>query len=263
MLKRHSRNPQPEAYSGTQAVRRAVAVLKAFTDARPEQSLAELATRAGLHKTTAFRLLTALASEGLVARVTGSETYRLGPEAIALGGRALRANDVREVARETLVALAERAGETATIESLVEGDTLILDEVHRRDSPRAAPSVGTRWPAHATSTGKVLLAGLPETALRERLALPLARPARRTIRTIALLRRELARVRDAGYAVAVDELEDGFTAIAVPVRNHDGDVVAALSVGGPGARLTADRRAALLPPLRQAAAGISRRLGHS
>jgi len=135
--------------------------------------------------------------------------------------------------------------------------------VHRRGTPRAIPSVGTRWPAHATSTGKVLLAGLAERALRDHVTVPLTRPARRTIRTIAALRRELHQVGRQGYAVAVDELEDGFSAIAVPVRNHDGEVVAALSVGGAGARLSPDRLAALRPALLQAAAQVSHDLGNS
>jgi DNA-binding IclR family transcriptional regulator len=250
------------SYSGTQAVRRALALLRAFSDQAPEQGLADLAAAAGLHKTTAFRLLSALAADGLVMRTADGQRYRLGPEAIALGGRALRANDVRSVARSALVALAASAGETATVELLAGGDVLILDEAHQRESPRAAPSVGTRWPAHATSTGKVLLAGLPDAEVRNHVTAPLSRPARRTIRTMAALRRELARVRAAGYASAVDELEDGFSAIAVPIRSHDGAVVAALSVGGPGARLTAARIAELLPGLRQAAAQISRGLGH-
>jgi len=120
-------NAAQAPYSGTQAVRRAIALLKAFSDGAPERGLADLAAAARLHKTTAFRLLSALASEGLVVRVPGSQTYRLGPEAIALGGRALRANDLRSVARPALAALAARSGETATLETLVEGDVLIVD----------------------------------------------------------------------------------------------------------------------------------------
>ena len=250
-------------YSGTQAVRRAIALLKAFSDRAPERGLAELAAAAGLHKTTAFRLLSALASEGLVVRVPGSQAYRLGPEAIALGGRALRANDLRSVARPALAALAARTGETATLEVLHSGDVLIVDEVHRPGTPRPIPSVGTRWPAHATSTGKVLLAALPEPALRDQVTLPLARPASRTIRTLAALRRELRQVAAQGFAVAVDELEDGFSAVAVPIRNHDGEVAAALSIGGAGARLSPGRLASLRPLLQEAAMQVSRDLGNS
>ena len=250
------------AYSVTQAVQRAVTLLKLFSDARPEWSLPDLARAAGLHKTTAFRLLTALASEGLVARAPGTQGYRLGPGAITLGARALRASDLRTVGRPALEELAERSGETATLETRVAGEVLIIDEVHRHGSLQALPSVGTRWPAHATSTGKVLLAELAESERAKLLRAPLARRTRRTIATLAALRNELRRVRAQGYATAVGELEDGYSAIGVAVRDHDERVVAAVSVGGPSARLPVTRLMALLPILREAAGEISRRLGH-
>lgn len=254
---------RPAPYSGTQAVQRAVALLKLFSDARPEWPLPDLARAAGLHKTTAFRLLSALTSEGLVARTPGSQGYRLGPEAITLGARALRANDLRTVGRPALEALAERSGETATLETRVEDQVLILDEVHRHESLRAIPSVGTRWPVHATSTGKVLVAELSEADRTAILRSPLARPTRRTIATQAGLRRELRRVRVQGYATAIGELEDGYSAVGVAIRDHDGRVVAALSVGGPSARLPLTRLTGMVPILRQSAGQISRRLGHS
>jgi DNA-binding IclR family transcriptional regulator len=145
-----------EPYSGTQAVQRAVALLKVFSDAKPEWGLTELARAAGLNKTTVYRLLTALASEGLVARNPATEAYRLGPEAIAIGARALRSSDLRVVSHEYIEDLARRSDETATAEILVHGEVLIVDEVHSRSWLHASPSVGTRWPAHATSTGRVL-----------------------------------------------------------------------------------------------------------
>ncbi|MGQ0603238.1 MAG: helix-turn-helix domain-containing protein, partial [Anaerolineales bacterium] len=81
-------------YPGAQAVSRAVAVLKAFTDSQPKMTLADITRATRLNKATAYRLLAALEKEGLITREGGSEAYRLGPEAIALGGRALRANDL-------------------------------------------------------------------------------------------------------------------------------------------------------------------------
>ena len=253
--------PTAPPYSGTQAVRRAIALLKRFDDARPAWSLADLAQASGLNKTTAFRILSALAGEGLVARDEETQLYRLGPEAIAIGARALRSNDLRSVSRPVLEELAARSGETATVETLLEGDVLILDEAHRRESPRASPSVGTRWPAHATSTGKVLLAALDDATRARHLRAPLARPARRTITTLTAMKRELVRVRTQGYATAVGELEDGYSAIGVGIRDHDGRVVAAVSLGGPTARLPLERLKGMLPMLQDAAERISRQLG--
>lgn len=249
-------------YSGTQAVQRAVSLLKLFSDARPEWGLTEMAKAAGLNKTTVYRLLTALASEGLVARSSTGEAYRLGPEAIALGARALRSNDLRTVSREFLADLARQSDETATVEVLVESDVLIVDEAHSRKWLHASPSVGTRWPAHATSTGKVLLAYLPDAQRKALLRVPLAQPARRTITTLTDLRDELVKVRAHGYATAIGELEDGYSAVATPVRNHEGAVVAAVSLGGPSVRLPQDRLRALLPMLLEATTGISQQLGY-
>src|SRR5262249_22134948 len=152
----------PRAYPGTQAVLRAVALLKAFSAERPAWSVGELARAVGLNKTTAYRLLSALESEGLLERAPGGAGYRLGPELLALGTPALGVGDLRAASRAELQALAAETRETATIEVLVGGDTLILDEAVGGHVIGALPSVGTRWPAHATSTGKVLLAHLPE-----------------------------------------------------------------------------------------------------
>ncbi|HEV8122832.1 MAG TPA: IclR family transcriptional regulator [Gemmatimonadales bacterium] len=262
-LNPHFKMTQVEAYSGTQAVRRAVALLKVFSDAKPEWGLTELARAAGLNKTTVYRLLTALASEGLVARNPATEAYRLGPEAIALGARALRSSDLRVVSHEYIDDLARRSDETATIEILVHGEVLIVDEVHSRSWLHASPSVGTRWPAHATSTGKVLLAALPESERKLVLKMPLVAVTRRTTTSMTSLRTDLAKVRSQGYAMAIGELEDGYSAMAAPVSDHEGRVVAAASVGGPSARLPMDRLRELLPVLLETTTRISKRLGYT
>ena len=250
-----------EPYSGTQAVQRAVSLLKMFSDTRPEWGLTELSRAAGLNKTTVYRLLTALASEGLVARSPITEAYRLGPEAIALGARALRSNDLRTVSRGYLEDLARRSEETASLEVLVDAEVLIVDEVHGRKWLHGSPSVGTRWPAHATSTGKVMLAYLPEADRKAILRAPLAQPARKTIPTLGALRGELARVRTQGYAIAVAELEDSYSAVGAPVRDHEGRVIAAVSVGGLSSRLPVEKLKQLIPVLLEAADGISKQLG--
>ncbi len=244
-------------YPGAQAVARAIAVLKAFTDSTPQLTLANITRATRLNRATAYRLVSALEKEGLVARDKESEAYRLGPEAIALGARALRANDLRSVCHPELEALAQASGETATLEVLADGEVWILDEVLGHHLVGSAPSIGTRWPAHATSTGKVLLAYRPEAALPR----TLSQLTGKTITRPGALRRELARIRTQGCATAVEELELDFTAVAAPVRNHEGSALAAISVGGPSARLTSDRMGAITAMVREAADRISHRLG--
>ena len=250
-----------QPYPGTQTVRRAVALLKAFSDDRPEWGLSDLARTVGLNKTTTYRLLMALENEGMVTRSPQSEAYCLGPAAITLGGRALRANGLRAAAHGELVALAQATNETATLEVLADNQVLILDEVFGSHVLGNTQSVGTRWPAHATSTGKVLLAHLP-TAQRDAIlatGLPALTPHTRT--TADGLRAELDHVRQAGHATAVEELEAGFVAVGAPVRNVTREVVAAISVGGPSVRLPAARLPAIVAQVQAAAERISRRLG--
>jgi DNA-binding IclR family transcriptional regulator len=251
-----------EPYPGTQAVRRAIALLKAFTDEQPQLGLAELARTVGLNKTTTYRLLTALESEGLIARNPASDTYRLGPEVIALGGRALRANDLRSISHSELEALARATGETATLEILSGLDVLVLDEVLGAHLVGVTQSIGARWPAHATSTGKALLAFLSEAEFEAALQRPLAQLTAQTITVPEALRQELVHIRERGYATAIEELEVGFSAIAAPVCNHDGQVIAALSLNGPSPRLTPERLAEVAPLVMAAAVRVSSRLGY-
>jgi DNA-binding IclR family transcriptional regulator len=246
---------------GTQAVRRAVSLLKAFSAEQPQRSLADLARGLRLNKTTAFRLLQALEAEGLVARTREGDAYRLGPELLTLAGRAQAAHELRAAARGELQALARTTRETATLEVLVGREALVLDEEMGGYMIGARPSVGARWPAHASSTGKVLLAHLPDERRGEarRAGWPSLTP--RTL-TGAALGRALARVRTQGFATAVEELEPGYVAVAAPVRDASGDVVAALSVGGPKARMDKGRLAACTRQVAAAARRVSARLGH-
>src|SRR5262245_25953420 len=250
-----------QAYPGTQAVRRAVSLLKAFSPERPERGLAELSRAVRLNKTTAYRLLSALESEGLVERAAGGEAYRLGPELLAMGSRAHGAGELRAAARPELLGLAQETRETATLEVRLGRDTLILDEALGSYVVGSTPSIGTRWPAHATSTGKVLLAHLPEAELGEWLAGPLPALTPRTLSDAAALGRELQRARERGSAASLEELEAGFVAVGAPVRSATGEVVAALSVGGPRGRLSPERMAALTRAAVARAGALSRRLG--
>jgi DNA-binding IclR family transcriptional regulator len=255
--------PQSQPYPGTQAVQRALSLLKAFSDEQPDMSLDDLARQAQLNKTTAFRLLTALESEGLVARTPNAETYRLGPEIVVLGARALRANDLRSAGRDELERLAQATRETVTLEVLLEGDVLILDEVLSSYLLGATQSLGTRWPAYATSTGKALLAFLPASGLEEHLSLPLQPFTPHTITDLDRLKEELACIRREGYAVARAELEEDYVAVGAPIFNYDSRVVAAISAAGPANRLTPERVAGLIPLVCRSAEKISKRLGYS
>jgi DNA-binding IclR family transcriptional regulator len=255
-MKQRSKTPGPP---GTQAVIRAIAILKAMAQSDHGFGITELAVALDLNKAAVFRLLGALEGEGMVARDNTSGAYRLGTELITLGASALGSTDLSAAARDELVELVQQTGETATLEVLVGNEVLIIGEVQGRFLLGSTPELGMRWPAHATSTGKVLLALIQPPP-------PIGQLTKRTPKTVVSrrdLERDLEHVRQHGYASASDELEVGFTALAAPVRNHFGNVVAALSINGPSARLRPQVLRGMVAPVRSAADRISRRLGAS
>ena len=239
-----------------------MSLLKAFDDERCEWGLAELAREVGLNKTTTFRLLTALESEGMIARRPSAETYVLGPEIVVLGGRALRGNDLRTLAKPELEQMAAASGETATLEIISgENHVLIIDEVIGNHLVGSSQSLGTRWPMVATSTGIAMLAYLPAERVEAILALPLVALTPKTVTDTAVLRQELAKTRQRGYAFLREWLEEGLIVVGAPLFNHDGQVVAAISLGAPAIRFPAEREAEMGKLVKQTAAFISAKLG--
>ena len=252
-----------QPYSGTQAVMRAISLLKAFTDTRPEWGLAELADAVGLNKTTAYRLLTALESEELLERRPETDAYRLGLGIITLGGCALRGNDLRTLCQPELKTLAAAAQETAALELLTGAEALILDEVTGDRVMSGGQAIGTRWPAYATSTGKAMLAHLPLAEVTA--VLPASWPplTPHTITHRDALLADLALTRARGYALADEELEIGLVAVGAPLLDFDGRVVAAISLAGPKTRLPDGRIAEIGLLVAAAARRISIHLGYA
>ena len=236
---------------GAQAALRALRLLKLFTREKPELKLAEVSALTGLNKTTTHRLLQALHSESMLDRNPNGGAYRLGPALMALGVQALSSNDLRLRARPLLKQMAKETGETATLEVPIDDTMLILDEVTGSHFVGASGNVGTRWPIHATSTGKVLIAFDEQGSAR--LAESFEALTSKTITERSRLEIQLGEIRRRGFAETVDELEDGFSGVAAVIRGGLGQVLGALSICGPTQRLSADRRARLGITLRNAA----------
>lgn len=251
-----------QPYPGTQSVLRAMSLLKAFDDERREWGLADLAQEVGLNKTTTFRLLTALESEGMVARRPFAETYILGPEIVVLGGRALRSNDLRSLAKPELEKMAAASGETATLEIISDEDSvLIIDEVIGNHLVGSSQSLGTRWPMVATSTGIAMLAHLPEARVEAILAKPLVALTAKSVTDTAVLRQELAQTRQRGYSFLQEWLEEGLVVVGAPLFNHDGQVIAAISLGAPANRFPLAREPEMGQLVKETAQCISAKLG--
>ena len=247
---------------GTQSVRRAVAMLEAFTDDQPLWTISDLAEHVGLNRTTTYRLLMALENVEYVYRDPTTDSFRLGSGLIALGGRAQRANSIRSVALDELEALAAITGETATLEIRHGHEMVIIEEIPGEFVTSGSQHIGSRWPVYATSTGKAILAFLPPDELAATLDRPLIALTEKTLTAAELLRACLADSRRLGYAVAAEELEMGFVAVGAPLLDANGRPVAAISLGGTLTRMTVERVPEIGARVRAAAGRISHRLGY-
>jgi DNA-binding IclR family transcriptional regulator len=239
------------------AVERALAVLGALADADPELGTNELARRTGINSSTVSRLLATLADAGLVEHVPDSGRYRLGVRLIQLGHAVAARLDLREVARPHLRALADETGETATLSAPCDPDPITVDFAQSASSVQSVARLGRPSVAHATATGKVLLAfGNCELPVE-----PLEAFTRRTITRRAELAREVARVRERGWARAIGEREESLNAVAAPVFGSGGGLTAIIGVQGPAPRFGQERMRAAVGPLLERAAAISVGLG--
>ena len=253
--------PERQDAGPIQSVDRAVAILEIL--ARDgDAGVTEIAAELGVHKSTASRLLAALDRRELVAQDSARGRFRLGMGIVRLAGAVGRGLDVVRESRPVCRALAAQVGETVNIAILSGHDVLYLDQVAGPAALSPHNWAGQRIPLHATSDGKVLLAYLPPAQAEECLAAaPLQRFTGHTITDVTEFPRLMAEVRQRGYATAVEELEAGLTAVAAPVRNAEGRVVASISASGPSFRIPADRITELAGSVSQAAAEVSRRLG--
>jgi DNA-binding IclR family transcriptional regulator len=253
-----ARTGQP-AVRRVAAVERALAVLDALAAAEPDLGTNELARRTGINASTTSRLLATLAAHGLVAYVPETGRYRLGRRLVELGHKALGGADLRELARPHLLALVAATGETATLSVGGETDAITIDFALSPASVQSVARLGRPSVAHATATGKVLLA----FDRRELPPEPLRAYTQRTITSREALADELERVRARGFAVAVGEREEDLNAVAAPVFGADGALAAILSVQGPAPRFGGREREAALPALREHAEALAASLGAS
>lgn len=238
------------------ALARGLKVIVAFDAEFPEMTLSEVAQRTGLNVATVRRSLITLEQLGYVRR--RDRRFVLGPKVLTLGASYLESMNLKEVAHHYLAELVERFDDAASLTVLDRFEVVYIAHVPSDQRVRHGRSVGSRLPAHATSTGLVLLANSP-VEQRENLfgGAPLARYTSRTPTTAVELQKRFARALKDDYAVASDTIEYGAIALAVPVRDGKGRVVAALNCATTTRQIDeAGLVATRLEPLREAARKI-------
>ena len=247
-----------------QALGHALHVLESFLETdRAVQGVSGISESLGLNKSRVFRILNTLEQHRFVEQDPNTKQYRLGLRLMAFGDTVRRRLDIVMVAGSILDDLAERSGETVHL-SVLDGDEAMC--VAKRESKhgvRLYAEVGRRVPLHVGGTPKVLLAYMPQERRDQILRTqPLARLARQTITDPDTIESILAQTRRDGYNISRDDLDPGAQAVAAPIRDHTGEVIAAISVAGPQARFTPDKVAYFLDLVPDSAETISRKLGY-
>lgn len=232
-----------------QSLARGLAVVRAFDGEHRALRLSDIARTTGLTRATTRRLLLTLVRLGY-ARVDADGRFALTPRVLDLGFAYLSSQSLAEVVEPHLEALSARLGESTSASVLDGADIVYVARVAVRRIMTVGISIGTRFPAHVTSMGRVLLAGSPAPAFDAAVAGLAPAEADRT-------REAVDRAREAGYALVDQELEAGLRSIAVPVRDRDGAVAAAVNVSSSVAAASVEQlETEYLPALREAATAI-------
>jgi IclR family pca regulon transcriptional regulator len=239
------------------SLERGLAVIKAFDADHDRLTLSDVARTTGLTRAVARRFLLTLVELGYVHN--DGRVFSLRPRILELGHAYLSTSSLDDVAGVHMERLVAEVNESCSVAVLDGDDIVYVVRVPTSRIMTVSISVGTRFPAHATSMGRVLLAGLDPAALEAYLTrAPLAPLTRRTVTDPARLRRELTRVAAQGWALVDQELEEGLRSVAAPIVGADGVVAAALNVSTHASRTTLERlRRSILPPLLAGAAAIS------
>ena len=241
-------------------VNRALDVLLLFNEEHPEWGVAELSQALGLHRSIVYRILCTLEQRGVVTRSHTRGRYRLGLKLVELANVVLAHMDSRQVAHPVMERLVRETGESAFLTAVSEDESVCIHRIESSQRVRVTLTIGGRYPLYAGASDKLLLAYLPPKKIDEVIARGLKQLTPDTITGPDRLREDLAKIRRQGWAFSVGELTPGVAAIAVPLRDSNGDVVAALSIGGLASRFDENRLQTLIEITCQAAEEVSHQL---
>ncbi len=250
--------------SPIQAIVNAVDTIDYVAKSNQGVGVRELARALRLTRGTASRVLYSLYFCGLLRRDETQSRYVLGSKILELASGHLRSLSIGEVARRHMADLSLESGETVFLGILDRDHVTIVDRIDSTQPLRMASELGVREPAYCTALGKILMADLSDEACRRLLEGQQFEP--HTAKTLRSKDEVLARIdeaRERGWALDDEEFFEGVRCIAAAIRDHDGRVVAAVSVAGPRFRLHDDRLQTMARRVRAAAAAISRDLGYA
>jgi DNA-binding IclR family transcriptional regulator len=245
-----------------QVLDRTLQLLDILAESNRELGTAELTTRLSLNKSTVHRLLMVLKRHQLVRKNPVQAKYGLGMKLFELGTRAVNGIELRARAEPFLKRLVDETDETAHLCILDQTEMVSIANLPGPWTLQIPSTIGRRAPLHCTAVGKAFIAFLPNRVLTGLLSqLTLKRFTAHTIVTRTALKTELSRVRERGYAIDDEEIEQGLRCVGAPIRDHTGRVVASVSIAGPIYRVTKARLPALVRTTVTIARDFSRSIG--
>ena len=242
------------------SVNRAISILQVLARRGP-MTVTEIANELNVHKSTIFRLLFTLDARGLVDQNGARGRYQLGYGVVQLAAGATRQRDLSVISRRICESLAEEVGETVDIAINDDNSVLSIDQVIGAATMTTVDWVGRRTPLHATGSGKVFLAHMSPTQRDDCLPATLERFTENTITDRRKLEEHLQTVLDEGYGFTLEEYQIGLAAVAAPIRDIEGHVVAAVGMSGPNFRITPETIPGFAEHVMAAAVEISQRNG--
>ncbi|GEN36352.1 MULTISPECIES: IclR family transcriptional regulator [Aneurinibacillus] len=246
-----------------QSVERALRILDLFDEYETELKITDISARMNLHKSTVHSLLKTLQKFRYIEQNMENGKYRLGMKLFERGNFVIHNLDIRSVAKNHLTELSMKTGNTIHLVILDGKEGVYIDKVEGSSATVLYSRIGRRIPIHCSAVGKVLVAFKSQTELAA--ILKGYEYRLNTANTIANEKdflTELKKVKDQGFALDNEENEPGVACIAVPIRNHTGEVVAAMSMSQPATRLNSQSMEEAVAMLKEAAQEISVKFGY-
>ena len=245
------------------SVEKALIIINAFSEAKPEMNLSEVCRVTGIPMPTAYRLISTLQNSGYISYSESNGSYRLGLKFFEVANQVARGTGLIQAVLPVLERLSIRSHENASL-SVVDGETAIcLASFDSGDSLKATINVGERVPLHAGALSRTLLAHLPEATQERIINNPQLKVyTKNTITDPETLRESLRSVRELGYAYSLGEAVEGVASVAAPVRDYKGLVVGAVAIMSPAQRMPAECIDNFLEMLLECTAEISAKLGY-
>ncbi len=242
------------------AVERALDVLMCFTKETPELTMTQISEHVGIHKSTAHRLLATLENKRFVQRDQETGIYRLGIRLLQMAYLTLEQNDLRRLAVPFMHKLCDQYEENIDLTVLDGADVVFINILEGPRRVKLAAATGQRLPAFATASGKAILAFMPEKSVQNILdrGMPQLTPYTLSMRDELL--QDLDSIKDLGFAISEQELEEQINAVAAPIFDLDGQPIASIAVAGPAYRLTRERMLMIGPDVVATAKEISQEI---